>query len=466
MATTASKIILLNDDVYQQKKMDVQYQYTKLLQNENHQQNTVIDLKKNTSNLFRYRKPSKQKIDLRHFNHVLSIDPILLEAEIEGLTTYEEIVKITLSYGFLPTVVPELKSITIGGALAGVAIESSSFRYGLVHETMLEYEVLLADGRIVICTPTNEHRDLYYALPNTYGTLGYALKIKVKLIPALPFIKLTHTQYQDVISYFKAIEKICTDNQAPNMPISYIDGTIFTKNDCILSTAEFIKDVPFSSNYQYMHIYYRSLKKKKIDYLKTIDYIWRWDPDWFWCSKHLFLQNPVIRLLFGKFCLKSTFYWKVRQYFHKHKYLDTLFNFFKGRTETIIQDIQVPITQANDFLSFFDKHIGIKPIWICPTKAYHDNKQYSFYKMDPNILYINFGFWDMKPTQKPDGFYNKKIEETVEMLGGNKSLYSDVYYSLTDFWQIYDKHLYSELKRKYDPKHHFSDIYHKCQKKK
>jgi hypothetical protein len=85
--------------------------------------------------------------------------------------------------------------------------------------------------------------------------------------------------------------------------------------------------------------------------------------------------------------------------------------------------------------------------------------------MDPNVLYINFGFWDMKPTEKPSGFYNKKIEEMVEMLGGNKSLYSDVYYNATDFWQIYDKHLYAELKKKYDPDHHFGDLYHKCKKK-
>ena len=49
----------------------------------------------------------------------------------------------------MPAVVPQLKTITLGGAVAGVGIESSSHRHGLVHDTMLELDVLLGDGRVV-----------------------------------------------------------------------------------------------------------------------------------------------------------------------------------------------------------------------------------------------------------------------------------------------------------------------------
>jgi hypothetical protein len=27
--------------------------------------------------------------------------------------------------------------------------------------------------------------------------------------------------------------------------------------------------------------------------------LWRWDTDWFWCSKNLFAQNPLVRRLTG-----------------------------------------------------------------------------------------------------------------------------------------------------------------------
>ncbi len=120
---------------------------------------------------------------------MITIDPEHLIAEVEGLVTYEDFVRQSLKFNCLPAVVPELKSITVGGAIAGLGAESSSFKYGWVHETATELEVLLSDGRVVICSPTNEHRDLFYALPSSYGTLGYVLKAKMRLIPAKAYVQ-------------------------------------------------------------------------------------------------------------------------------------------------------------------------------------------------------------------------------------------------------------------------------------
>ena len=58
----------------------------------------------------------------------------------------------------MPIVVPELKTITIGGAVAGCSIESMSFVHGGFHDTCLEYEVITATGEVLTCTPDNEHR--------------------------------------------------------------------------------------------------------------------------------------------------------------------------------------------------------------------------------------------------------------------------------------------------------------------
>src|SRR3989338_2307811 len=153
-----------------------------------HAQGQQFALGKKTSNLFRNRKPDAHRLDVTDFNHVLQVDTQNMLVEVEGMTPFSTLVEETLKYQCLPAVVPELKSITVGGALTGVAIESSSFRYGLVHETIVEAEILLADGSVVTCTADNEHRDLFFAFPNTYGSLGYALKIKLKLIPIKPYI--------------------------------------------------------------------------------------------------------------------------------------------------------------------------------------------------------------------------------------------------------------------------------------
>ena len=153
-------------------------------------------LDKSTTNLFRDRKEGpRTRLDARDLTHVLDVDPVAGTVDVEGMTTYEAIVDATLPHGVMPAVVPELKSITIGGALAGVGLESSSFRYGLVHETNEEFDVLLATGDVVTCRADNEHRELFFGFPNTYGTLGYALRIRARVIPTAPFVHLSHESF-------------------------------------------------------------------------------------------------------------------------------------------------------------------------------------------------------------------------------------------------------------------------------
>src|SRR5690606_31340574 len=181
----------------------------------------AVALEKETSNLFRDREAApRRRLDVRAFNEVLRVGEGFVEAE--GMTPYETLVDACLPLGVMPAVVPQLKTITLGGALAGVGIESSSHRYGLVHDTVLEADVLLGDGRIVTCRPDNGHADLFYGFPNSYGTLGYALRVKAKTIPVKPYVRLTHLAFGDPVAYFKALE-----SQLSSRAVDFIDGTVF-----------------------------------------------------------------------------------------------------------------------------------------------------------------------------------------------------------------------------------------------
>ncbi len=418
---------------------------------------STFSLDKKTSNLFRNRNTSSsKKLNVKQFNQVLSIDPLAKVAEVEAMITYEELVEATLKYNCLPPVVPELKTITIGGALVGLGIESSSFRYGLVHETILEIEVLTGEGRILTCRPDNEHRDLFYAFPNSYGTLGYALKIKLRLIPAKPFVRLTNTPFSDPTLFFQTLKDLCLKNPTD----AYIDGVIFSPTQMILIRGEFDDNAPFTNNYTYLKSYYRSLQKKETNYLTAHDYIWRWDADWFWCSKHFGMHNPLLRLLLGKFMLHSAVYWKIMRLASSNPLLKTLVKFFEKPSESVIQDILIPIENAPQFYQFFQRSIGITPIWICPS--YNKGQDYSLCPLAPETLYIDFGFWDIVPSSHPKGHLNRLIEQKTKELKGFKGLYSDSYYTEEEFWQIHPKHSFSQLKAKYDPQKAFKDLYDKC----
>src|SRR6266542_5974023 len=165
-----------------------------------------VGLAKGTSNLFRDRKaPTRPRVDLSGFNEVVRVDVAGGQVEAEGMTTYADLVEETLAHGVMPRVVPQLKSITLGGAAAGVGIEASSFRYGLVHDTLLALDVLLADGSIVTCTPDNEHRDLFFGFPNSYGTLGYAIKVTARTAPVKAVVALEHVRHESAACCFADI---------------------------------------------------------------------------------------------------------------------------------------------------------------------------------------------------------------------------------------------------------------------
>jgi len=421
-----------------------------------------FSLNKKTSNLFRTRKNNhSNSLNVKTLNQVIHIDPVNLIAEVEGMTTYETLVEETLKYGLLPPVAPELKTITVGGALVGLGIESSSFRYGLVHETILEIEVLTGNGDVLICNKDNEYKDLFYAFPNSYGTLGYALKIKMQLILAKKFVKLTNLRFNDINTYFEKLNELCQRKQA-----QYIDGVIFKKNEMFIILGEFVDEAPFVNNYTYMNIYYKSIQKQKINYLSTHDYIWRWDTDWFWCSKHFGMNQPFLRFLFGKWMLHSAVYWKISHFISSHPLINFFFRKISKPSESVIQDILIPVHNAVNFYDFFQNSVRITPIWICPFQFTISENRYPLLKLDPSTLYIDFGFWDFVPSNKPPGFINRLIEHKTEELNGFKSLYSDSFYTEEEFWKIHPKSCFSQIKSKYDPKRSFKDLFEKCVRKK
>src|SRR5512137_1117233 len=161
-----------------------------------------VRLRKRTSNLFRPRqRADRVLLDGDTLDHVIVVDRLARTAEVEGMTTYAALVDATLPLGLAPAVVPELKSITVGGATTGLGIESSAFRFGLVHETVDEFDVLVADGRVLRCSPT-EHADLFRGFPNSYGSLGYATRLTVRLVPVERFVHLRHERFADAAPYF------------------------------------------------------------------------------------------------------------------------------------------------------------------------------------------------------------------------------------------------------------------------
>jgi FAD/FMN-containing dehydrogenase len=164
---------------------------------------TPISLKKNVVS-HQVPKPKERKyyddkIDISELNKIINIDPKERTCVAEPVVIYSDLVDATMRYGLVPIIVPEFKTITIGGAVAGCSIESMSYKYGGFHDTCDEYEVITANGEALNCTPDNENSLLFQMMHGTFGTLGIISKIKFKLIPSKPFVKIRFENSKRVV---------------------------------------------------------------------------------------------------------------------------------------------------------------------------------------------------------------------------------------------------------------------------
>jgi len=420
---------------------------------------TTVGLAKDTSNLFRDRDASGRRLlDVRDFDHVLAVDTDAGEVEAEGMSTYEAIVEATLAAGTMPAVVPQLRTITLGGAAAGVGIEATSFREGLVHETLTELDVLTGTGEVVRCRPDNEHAELFFGFPNSYGTLGYALRLRARTRPVMPFVAVSHHRFDAATGFFAALDAACGGDA------DFVDGVVFGRDRLVLTEGRFVASAAAVSDYTHERIYYRSLLERCEDRLTARDWLWRWDTDWFWCSKHVGAQHPLLRRLYGRRRLNSRTYQKIMRWNARHGVTRALDALRGGHAEPVIQDVDIPIGNAACFLEFLLQEIAILPIWICPITPSPAANRFVLYPMDPATRYVNFGFWDVlrRPARQPPGHFNRRIESAVSERGGIKSLYSDSYFEHAEFDRIYGGAAYRALKARYDPHGVFPELYDKC----
>src|SRR6185503_8172953 len=149
----------------------------------------------------------RRRLDVRGFNQVLRLGPGWVEAE--GMIPYEDLTRECLAQGVMPTVVPQLKTITLCDA----------------------------------------HADLFYGFPNSYGTLGYALRVKARTIPVKPYVHLAHVGFSSAAQYFQALEKHLRAGDA-----DFVDGTVFAPDQLFITLGRFSETAPYTSDYTYERI--------------------------------------------------------------------------------------------------------------------------------------------------------------------------------------------------------------------
>jgi FAD/FMN-containing dehydrogenase len=432
-----------------------------------------VRLAKPTSNLFRARtKRDAPGLDTSGLRNVISVDPEARTADVAGMCTYEDLVAATLPYGLSPLVVPQLKTITLGGAVTGLGIESASFRNGLPHESVLEMDILTGTGELLTASP-EQQPDLFRAFPNSYGTLGYSTRLLIELEPVAPFVALRHIRFHSLTEMISAMERIVDTGGCDGVPVDYLDGVVFSADESYLCVGKRTTTPGPVSDYTGQRIYYRSIQHDglggqgvKEDRLTIHDYLWRWDTDWFWCSRAFGAQNPRLRRWWPRRYRRSGVYSKLVAADQRFGIADRIEKRKSGLRsrpprERVVQDVELPIERTREFLEWFLDTVPIKPIWLCPLRL-RDHEGWPLYPIRPGRTYVNIGFWSSVPAGETEGATNRTIEAKVSELDGHKSLYSDSFYTRDEFDELYGGEAYKTVKKTYDPDSRLLDLYAKA----
>jgi FAD/FMN-containing dehydrogenase len=391
-------------------------------------------------------KYSDERIDISDLDSILYIDPVARTCVAESGVTFVDLVAATMTHGLVPVVVPELKTITVGGAVSGCSIESTSFKYGGFHDTCVEYEVITGTGEVLVCTPDNENGLLFQMMHGTFGTLGIISKLTFKLISAKPFVKVTYGTYRRIDDYKAAIWR-----HFENQDIDFMDGMLHSPRELVLAAGTFVEEAPYTNSYDWMKIYYKSTHERTEDYLRTADYLFRYDRG----VTNVHPKSFIGRLLFGKL-MGSTQLLRLAEKLHR---------LLRAEQPTVTLDVFIPFSKIEEFLGWYREDFGHYPLWCVPYRRVRDYEWLadSFYRGMKDRLFLDLAIYGMKQRAGTRNRY-EVMEDKLRELGGVKTLISHNYYSERDFWQIWNKDNYDRVKAMADPRNVFRDLYAKtCQ---
>lgn len=432
---------------------------------------TPVRLAKRTTNLFRPSRRARGAapgLDVTGLDGVIEVDPVARTVLVQGMCTYETLLEATLVHGLMPLVVPQLRTITVGGAVTGLGIESTSLRNGLPHESVREMDVLTGDGRLITCSPGD---DLFDAFPNSYGSLGYVVRLLLDLEPIGDLVGLRHLRYTRPDDWAAAVAEVQRTGAHAGLRVDAVDGVAFAPDDLRLTLATFDVEIDGSdwhgqtepSDLTGDEIYFRTVRDRRTDLVTAEQYLWRWDTDWFWCSGALGLHRPGVRRLWPRRWRRSDVYRRIVGVDHRFDVvarLDALAG--RPRRERVVQDVEIPIERTGEFLDWFDAQVGMRPVWLCPLRLRGD-RTWPLYPLEPGRTYVNAGFWGTVPVG-PDAVTsprNRAVEAKVAELGGHKSLYSEAFYDRATFDRLYGGAHLAALKRRFDPEARLTDAYDK-----
>ncbi|KAL8917188.1 MAG: hypothetical protein Q9208_008090 [Pyrenodesmia sp. 3 TL-2023] len=390
-------------------------------------------------------------VDTSKLTNILECDEQRKTCLVEANVPMDRLVSFTLAHGLVPPVVMEFPGITVGGGFSGTSAESSSFKQGFFDQTINSIEMVLANGDIITCSE-DENADLFHGAAGAMGTLGVITLLEIRLIPATRYVR---TSYYPIESVAAAVEVITKQSLDPSL--DYLEGIMYSPTSGAVITGRMTNeqhsaDEPIQTftkpkdPWFYLHVQAAVRGRSLFPVTETIpltDYLFRYDRGAFWAATYAFDYfktpfNRYTRRLFDSL-MKTRVTYKALDASHLAQ-------------RYVLQDTPVPFARAEEFILYTTQKFNIWPLWLCPLKPTPHPTINPFPASGDGAteLLLNVGLWGPGPKRRQDFIeVNRDLEAKLVELGGGKALYAHTYYTEGEFWRIYDRKWYDDLREKY-----------------
>lgn len=443
-----------------------------------------------------------KEIGVEKLNSLIFIDKEKMIVKVEPSVPMDHLATMTLEQGVMIPVIPEFKGITVGGAINGAAIESSSHLYGQFNDNCLAYEVLLGNGDLVRASP-EENSDLFYGIAGSYGSLGIIVSVEIRLIPAKPWVCLTYHHFHTLREALGCIDQLHEKTDPPEFlegivfsgdNITVVEGRLISLEQASLIKKKLTLNAPWSPWY-FQHVEKNRANSTFQEKISLFEYLFRHDRGAFWMGAYALHWSLLFRYFFEtqlglkKFCQKYFGKTKFERYFQLRE--PTVgFRIFLGSwmssrrlykmlhasaekwfSETfVIQDYFIPKKNTADFIDLTMKEMRIFPLWLCPVKATADPQIFSPHYLNGNAidseLLIDVGIYGMPYKTDSLSRINTRLDQWTSRFKGRKMLYSYCYYTAEEFWKIYPKETYERLREQYHASEMWIPIFEKISQQK
>ncbi|KAK4299706.1 hypothetical protein Pmani_028040 [Petrolisthes manimaculis] len=425
-----------------------------------------------------FRKDQCHQISLPLYD-ILELHENRMTVVVEPMVSVGEVTAFLVPRGYTLAVCLEVAEATLGGLAMGVGMTTFSHKVGLYQESIVAYEVVLADGSVVRATRDNQYSDLYHTLPWSHGTLAFLVSLELQVIKIKSHLKLEYIPVRGQHQYCQMIRELCGALDGTTSTPDYLEATIYSKDEAVIMVGNFC-DVPQTEKHKinrltqwhkqwfYKHAEGYLRTGRGFEYVPLEDYLLRHNRSIFWVVETMipFGNHPLFRWLLG---------WLLPPKIAFLKYTTTPGVRAMTFTKQVFQDIVLPMNRLEDQINKSEELFDLYPILVYPCRIYDHGQhrgQLRPPRKDQLVPGTNYGmFNDLGVYGVPRPVLEKKrfdavvamreMERFTADLGGYPFLYADTFMTREEFEQMFDLTAYEKARQKYNAVDAFPHLHDK-----